>query len=127
MEPADMTPLSPEDARLEKLFSQDLDAALPDAGFSARVLEALPPPQSDQSIRWGQITALAAGALAGLSIALWQGASWSDLTSIIAQLEQATFQISDQLTDTGLILALAIVAGLLAIEFPSDDQTEERL
>ncbi|HXB01991.1 MAG TPA: hypothetical protein VNV15_04130 [Opitutaceae bacterium] len=126
MEPADLTPPSPEDARLEKLLGQDLDAPLPDAGFSARVLEGLPP-QRDRVFLWGQITALATGALAGLAFALWQGASWSDLTSIVVQLEQATFQISDQLADTGLILALAIVAGLLAIEFPSDDPSEERL
>lgn len=111
-----MTPLSPEDARLEKLLCQDTDAPLPDAGFSARVLEGLPP-QSNRSIEWGRITMLAAGALAGLAVALWQGASWSDLTSIVPQLEQTTFQISDQLADTGLILALAIVAGLLAIEY----------
>jgi hypothetical protein len=103
-----------------------MDAPLPDAGFSARVLVGLPP-HRDRVFLWGQITALAAGALAGLAFALWQGANWSDLTSILVQLEQASVQISDQLTDTGLILALAMVAGLLAIEFPSDDPIEERL
>jgi hypothetical protein len=126
MEPADVTPLSPEDARLEKLLSQDLAAPLPDAGFSARVIEALPR-QRNRAFAWGQMAAPVAGALAGLAFALWQGARWSDLMSIAAQLEQVTFQISAQLTDTGLILALAIVAGLFAIEFFSNDPAETEL
>jgi len=123
MEPADMTPLSPEDARLEKFLSQDLDAPLPDAGFSARILEALPP-QRKRAIPWARIMALTTGALAGLAVALWQGARWSDLMSIAAQLEQVTFQISAQLTDAGFILALAIIAGLFATGFFSDEPAE---
>jgi hypothetical protein len=127
MESADMTPLSPEDARLEKLLSQDLNASLPDDGFSARVLAALPPPQRDPSPVWGRITALTAGALAGLAVALWQGAHWSDLRSVATQLGQATSPISDQLTDTGLVLVLAITAGSLALAFFSDDPAEMEL
>jgi hypothetical protein len=109
------------------MLRQDLAAPLPDAGFSARVLAALPPAKSHRPLAWGRFMALAAGAMTGLSFALWQGAHWSDLASIFTQLEQATSQVSDQLSDTGLILALAIAAGLLAVEFPSDDPTEEKL
>jgi hypothetical protein len=124
MEPADLTPLSPEDARLETLLGQNLDAPLSDAGFSARVLAALPAPQRNRWLRWGPIAAPIAGALAGLAFALWQGARWNDLAATAAQLEQAAFLISDQLTDAGLILAVAIVAGLFAIEFFSDGPAE---
>ena len=127
MEPADITPPSPEDARLETFLSHDLAAPLPDAGFSARVLAALPPRQRYRAPVQGRITALAAGALAGLAVALWQGANWSDLISIVSQLEQATLHLSDQLANTSSILALAIVAGLLAIEFFPDDPVETRL
>lgn len=122
-----MTPLSPEDARLEKLLGQNLPAHLPDSGFSARVLAALPTPQRNRAFVLGRITAPTAGALAGLAVALWQGAHWSDLTSAVTQLEQASVHISGQLTDTQFLLVLGIVAGSLAIAFFSDDPKEEKL
>jgi len=121
-----MTPLSSEDARLETWLRRDLDAPLPDNGFSARVLDALPR-QQGRALRWGRIAAPIAGALAGLAFALWQGAHWSDLMSVVTQLDQATLSVSNQLTDTGWIVILPIALAFFAIEFLSDDPIEEKL
>ena len=76
MEPANLNPPPSEDDQLATLLRAN-SPAVPDDGFSARVLTALPPPRE---ARWTklQIIAGAVGALAGLGFALLKGASWSD-------------------------------------------------
>jgi DNA-binding transcriptional LysR family regulator len=67
MEPADMNPASPEDARLEALL-RDAAPPLPDEGFSRQVLAALPPRR--RQTPWRTIAYGVAGATALVMLGL---------------------------------------------------------
>lgn len=70
MEPADLDRPRPGDESLEAWLRRPRAPELPDAGFSAQVLAALPPRRSP---RWGRILLCAAGAAAGAAVALATG------------------------------------------------------
>lgn len=77
MEPTNLNPPPSEDDQLAALLRAN-SPAVPDDGFSALVLTALPPPRQAARGTRPQIIAGILGALAGLGFALRKGASWSD-------------------------------------------------
>ena len=77
MEPANLTPLPSDRDPLEAWLSAAAPVApLPDEGFAARVLAALPPSQS--SFSWRRPLLYTTGALSGLAVAWWQGGGGRD-------------------------------------------------
>ncbi|HTQ31726.1 MAG TPA: hypothetical protein VMI53_11005, partial [Opitutaceae bacterium] len=92
-----------------------------DGGFSARVLAALPPRQNPWLI-WGRIGVLAAAALAGVAVALWQSGDGIDL---LAQMDQVIASVSDQLADPWLPVALLATVGSLALMAPDNPMESE--
>jgi len=72
MESADLNRPKPGDDALEALLRRPLAAHLPDAGFTARVLAALPPP-ARRSSSWGKILLCVGGAAAGAAAAFATG------------------------------------------------------
>ena len=117
MEPANLTPLPPDRDPLEAWLSAKAPVApLPDAGFTARVLAALPPPQS--SISWRRLLLYATGTLSGLAVAWWQGGGGPDpmpisswWNGVLAQIVNLLSFLSDpwwSLAFAGTIVAAAI-------------------
>ena len=70
MEPTNLTPLPSDRDPLEAWLSAKAPVApLPDEGFTARVLAALPPPQG--SFPWHRLLLYTTGTLSGLAVAWW--------------------------------------------------------
>ncbi len=113
MEPANAN-LSPDDpdARLESLLREPA-AALPDAGFSLRVLAALPPPVP-VARAWSHTTLCALAAFFGTLLALAGVALWGDWNSTWAPV-QATFSaLNASLGDPVVFVAIALAVGSVA-------------
>ena len=112
MEPANLTPTPDEDEALAALLRSSAPA-LPDDGFSPRVLTALPLPRT---VRWAwpQITATALGAAAGLGFAYFKGASLSDSVSVVGT-ESGAFLA--KLNAPGFAFALALTGVSLLIPY----------
>jgi len=109
------------DDRLETLLQQKLQAPLlADDGFSARVLAALPPRQNPWLI-WGRIGVLAAAALAGVAVALWQS---GDGIGLLAQMNRVIATVSNELADPEISLAFVITIAALALVLNFDDEAE---
>jgi hypothetical protein len=108
MEPANLNPSTPDDARLEALLRQDR-TPLPDDGFSQRVLALLPPRQRRRA-DWRRLCLYAAGAVAGLVIAYPHNHQLSPLTAFTVSLSHALAPLSHSWAGLWLgLVALAIV------------------
>ncbi len=113
MEPANLNPPPNDDAHLAALLRQN-HTDLPDDGFTARVLAALPPraprsaPIFEQPAARAIVFSLAA--LAGLAFAFAQGLTWETITAIIPTLQQAAASTSVSLADPTPSLAFLIAA-----------------
>lgn len=128
MESTNLTPLPPDD-EFERFLSDRLAHPLPDAGFTLRVLAALPPPRPPPLVS-RRAALLAIGALAG-GFAAWRHgalapgvAEWRDFTAalstrLVAQsADLATAVATSQWT---VLLSCAAVAAALffAVRPPS--------
>lgn len=114
MEPSDLTSSSPEDARIADLLRRH-HPALPDDGFSRRVLAALPDERNPSSSRSRWIVC-AIGAAVGLAVAAGAARSPEAWTAASGQLRIALSTTSGRLAETspetpiGLALALVVTA-----------------
>jgi hypothetical protein len=116
MEPANLTPLPPERDPLEAWLSAKASVApLPDEGFTARVLAALPPPQS--SFSWGRLLLYATGALSGLAVAWWRGGGGLSPAPISSWWSTVVAQTVSLLADPWWSLALAGAIVAAAVVF----------
>ncbi|MCX6954018.1 MAG: hypothetical protein NTV51_17860 [Verrucomicrobia bacterium] len=105
MEPANRTPPPDHgDDRLEALLRAPA-SALPDDGFSARVLAALPPPDRASHVARASV-AQWCGFLAALATlaALTAAAPWMELQTAFAP-------VSVSFTDPGVLAALVVALG----------------
>jgi len=113
-----LTPLPSDRDPLEAWLSAKAPGApLPDEGFTARVLAALPPPQN--SFSWHRLLLYVTGTLGGLAVAWWQGGGGTDPVSIsnwwngvLAQTVNLLSFFNDpwwSLTFAGAIVAAAVV------------------
>ncbi|HVW20265.1 MAG TPA: hypothetical protein VHC86_03545 [Opitutaceae bacterium] len=109
MEPAN---LRPDDDPIEALLRRALPPEVPDAGFSARVLAALPPP-SRRSLPWRQILLCAAGAAAGAAAALATGHSLQLALPTDAELAAAAQGAAQALSRPANALTVLIAAAAL--------------
>lgn len=112
MEPAHLTPPSEDDPRLEALLRQPV-SPLPDHGFTARVLAALPPPRAPRS--QVRVLAAVAGGLAGLLVALLPLGPAADLTPAVATLGQALLALGTLCFDPTVLLAVGVASGSLVL------------
>ena len=131
MESANLTPLPPDRDPLEAWLSAKAPVApLPDDGFAARVLAALPPPQS--SFSWRRLLPYAAGALGGLAVAWWQGGGgaapgaishwWNGIS---AQTVSCLGWLSDPWWSLALAGAIVVAAVVFAIRVAQSSPFEE--
>ena len=123
MEPADLNHPANDDARLEAMLRRAAPP-LPDDGFSARVLAALPAPEAAAAL-WRRIAFCLAGAAAGYGFALWRGAAWPDLQLELEQFATALVNATSTLADP--LLGAALVVTALSLLFAFQSELRERL
>lgn len=122
MEPSSLnsSPDEAADAALTAMLRTQAPA-IPDDGFSARVLSALPPPRAavllPRPSRWPW-AAYIGGGLAGATFALSRAGSWPDFVSATSQLVHALSAVLALLTEPWLVLALVLAALSLVIALP---------
>lgn len=108
MEPADLNSQSPDDAQLDAWLRQSsVLPPLPDNGFSAQVIAALPPRAPRR--RSLSLSAGIVGAVAGIAFAIWQGA-FSSGWAPAAEAGNVGLDLCRQLSDPTLLLAVFIAA-----------------
>lgn len=112
MEPTDLNSFRDEDAALSALFREQAPA-LPDEGFSARVLAALPPPAvpsaSPAPERWPWF-AYFGGGLAGAGFAVSHVASSTDLGAGFSEFGRALASLAGVFAEPWLGLAFTLCA-----------------
>ena len=107
MEPTDLNPPSREDDELKALLQSHAPAlTLPDAGFSRRVLAALPPPRRHAQML--QLWLWLAGGLVGGLFAVVKGASFAELSVGSGALARSGAELLHAVSDPWLGLALAL-------------------
>jgi len=110
MEPADLKNDPPDDAQLEAWLRRNAASTpLTDAGFTSRVLAALPPSAAVRSNVRRRVFCLA-GALAGLALTGLLGGDWSRTPENIALVVQPFTLALDQLSNPPTAWALALAA-----------------
>ena len=119
MEPIDLNPSDPADRSLDALLREQtqIGGTLPDDGFSARVLAALPPKTENFSrLRdW-----LGFGLIAALSLALGTNGIPEEVRTDAALPGSVLAPVVTALTDPALLLVLAVSAGVWVVTF--DDE-----
>ena len=107
MEPANVNPPpDPDEARLESLL-RGAPMALPDDGFSTRVLAALPPPARTPARRSHLAWCTAAAAL-GTVLALVIAAPWSAMHDTWRPVLSALAPLGANLADPAVLAALLV-------------------
>lgn len=109
---------SPFDDQVDALLRSP-PAALPDAGFSDRVLAALPPPAVAPSARLRAVF-VGAGTIAGLGLFLLGGPDGAALFGTLPPLAAALASIVEPFANPYVITALALAAGSLALAFQAE-------
>jgi hypothetical protein len=117
MESADMKSHQSDDAQIEARLRENNPAPLPDNGFSARVLAALPPKTKNfaDPREWFGI-----GLLAALALILEQGSFLDKMRAETASLDGALAPLFTVMADPLLLLVCAITAGAWVLT--SDDE-----
>jgi len=110
------------DAELEKILAHSDSAALPDDGFSLRVMAHLPAPLPRRSTSYNKQRAILCtlGALAGLGVSWKYGLASLDLSVVSAQLNQAGSKILSVSSDPSWIAAGVIILCSILYAFLSD-------
>lgn len=117
MEPANLNSRPPDEDRLADLLKSG-SPDLPDAGFSQRVLAALPPPRR-RLLPWSSL--LWAGAAAALALVIVQGMGGSVLNADIgAWTSQAGAALERLLADPWSAGALLVAAAALALAWTEE-------
>jgi hypothetical protein len=114
MEPANLTPFRSDHDPVESWLRAKAVDPLPDNGFSARVIAALPP--SPASFSWRRLLLCAGGTLCGLAFAWSQGGDWPD-GATLARLWNVSVTETVQLLENpwwSLAFASVIVAAAVA-------------
>ena len=116
MEPTNLNPLP-----LDELDGMLRDAShadpVPDHGFSARVLAALPPRPPTRRRDSRRLAFSAVGALAGIMVALHKVGSWSEISTGLTSAGPQLSQAFNQLASPGFALAVAVTLVSLAYVF----------
>jgi len=97
---------SPDDHQLETWLRQSKPAPIADNGFTATVLNRLPPPVRSKSPTWTRIAAIILGAVAGI-IVVWNHAVDS------RQLQTSAIELAADITQPQVMLAAAAIAATL--------------
>ena len=115
MEPTNLNSPRDEDTALAALLRASAPA-IPDDGFTARVMSALPPAPSPRttSARWPWLAGVAGG-LAGAAVVAFQAATWSDFVSGTGALLQSLSIVVTACADPWLVLAATLCAFSLAM------------
>lgn len=116
MEPSD---LNPADEPLELLLREPAAVPLPDDGFSTRVLAALPPPRRECLLGWRNWVAVG---LAAVLLLAFGPSLTAGLETAATLFDGTAGRLVDLLDRPDLLLALAIIAGTLALS--ADDWPE---
>lgn len=117
MEPTNLNSPPPDelDALLRHASRAD---PLPDHGFSARVLAALPPARASVRRRDPRrLVFCAIGGLAGIMVAILNSGSWSEISAGLTSTGPQLSQAFAQLTSPGFGLAVAVTLVSLAFVF----------
>lgn len=109
MEPANVNSPPPDEAQFEAWMRRNAATApLPDAGFSARVLTALPPRRAP--FAWRRTLLCVAGAAVGAVLARSRSGSWPTLRVVTEPLRDAAQTVSAVFADPWVGASLAIIA-----------------
>lgn len=125
MEPTDLNSPDPTDDKLAAFLRSAASAPLPDDGFSARVLAALPPPRPAPLLaRRDWIT----GSVAlGLLFLLAPRGLTADLTNMTDQISDSALALLTALLDEPAALVVcAVTAGILLLTEQEDDDAPVR-
>ena len=107
------SPQPDDDARFDAWMSQQASSEpLPDAGFSARVLAALPPAR--RPIAWRQTIVYATGALVGILATRLDLGEWPKIGSIVEPLNHVSSAMLTFFSDPWMAAALASAVMLAA-------------
>jgi hypothetical protein len=116
MEPADLKTPSPDDRRVDAWLRQP-PPELPDAGFSARVLAALPPQKTATPWVPSRTLLCTLALMAGMALAFSRGISSSGTATNPEQWREISANLAPLLTNPWLGLSLAITAASLFMAF----------
>jgi hypothetical protein len=115
MEPSDLKPDSRSDDPVEAWLRAGTDAPpLPDAGFSQRVLSALPPPSDRRRTASLRRSLCLSGAVAGALIAGLGGLALDELPVRLGAIGSALAEVPVRLATPASAFALALTAVSLA-------------
>jgi len=101
--------------RLDEILRNDAQHALPDAGFSARVMRALPAPAL-RSRRWLQPALILGSALAGCLLAVLLAPAEAGITQGFADLMHLKLFTPAAIAGLAMAAALLVSAVVLAAE-----------
>ena len=120
MEPANLNslPSANDDARLEALLRRAAPT-LPDNGFSARVLAALPATE-EQHAPWRRAVFCLVGAAAGCGLAFWRSGASPGLQSGLEQFGVNLADASLVFADPMVSAALVVTALSLLVAFRTE-------
>lgn len=120
MEPSSLNSSEDKDAALAAMLRTHA-STIPDDGFSARVLSALPPrPRAvarPAQLRWPWIAYLGGG-VSGTVFAVARAGSWSDFAAGLLQLTNTLSALFATLTEPWLVIALMLATLSVAITLP---------
>ena len=106
MESPALNNLPPDDGEIEQLLRTCASLpSLPDAGFSARVVAALPSSAFASRRRFWFVVA---GALAGIGVVVVRSETWSDWAAAWPQLVQAATAVVQVSLDPVMLAALTV-------------------
>jgi hypothetical protein len=115
MESTDLNSPSSDDDRLRAIF-REAAPALPDNGFSARVLTALPP-RERAFMRHARVAVCGLGAVAGIVFAWSRAGSSESLQFAADRLRESLSHANGSVTDTRFLFAIAVTVLTLLYAF----------
>lgn len=133
MEPAKLNSSDPADAKLETLLREHAADALPDNGFSQRVMALLPEAESARRVAlvaprsrlrpsWSSADLWIAGLACAAALIIAQFSGDASAGSVLRQADAVFAPLVDVLSDSSLLLVLGITAGILLL---MPDETDD--
>jgi len=101
--------------RIERMLREDAAGPLPDGGFAARVMAALPPAAPRRSLWWKPALVLGSAAI-GSALAVALGPSDLSLVQGFVDLAHSRIATPSALTGLAMSLTLIVCAVVLAAE-----------
>ena len=123
MEPGNVNSSANDDRRIEALL-RDAVTPLPDDGFSARVMAALPGAEKQPATR-RRLAFCLAGAMCGCAFALWRGVSVPELEAAYSRFAPSLMNAASPLADP--VLATALMVAALSLLFAFRAELRDRL